>query len=59
MDEEYLIWNTPLLQVYRDCSGDIFLHERPKLTNDCIMLPSAELEAFCRHYLSALESESE
>jgi len=59
MDEEYLIWNTPFLQVYRDCSGDIVLHERPTLTNDFIFVAPDELLAFCKHYVSLAESESE
>jgi len=53
---DWKIWETPFLLVYRDYSGDIVLHERPKLTNSFIFVPPKELEEFCRYYLSTLES---
>lgn len=57
MEDTFFIWNTALLQVYMDCSGDIVLHERPTLTNDFIFVNPDELLAFCKHYVSLAESE--
>ena len=56
--DNFFIWNTALLQVYRDCSGDIVIHERPTCSNDFIFVNPDELLAFCKHYVS-LAKESE
>jgi hypothetical protein len=59
MDDNAFIWNGEELLVYRDCDGDIVMHERPTCSNDFIFVNPEELLAFCRYYISLAESEEE
>ena len=54
-----IIWDSPLLRVYTDYSGDIVFQERPSISADFIFVNPDELLAFCKYYVSLAGSESE
>jgi hypothetical protein len=50
-----IIWDSPLLRVYIDCSGDIVFQERPTISGDFIFVNPDELLAFCKHYVLVMK----
>ena len=51
-----IIWKTKWLMVETDIDGDLIMTEKPGECTDMIFVPYAEMEEFCRHYLSLIES---